>query len=480
MKRFKHKRFCLILILLFGFILSSFTQQTAAAIPAALIPDPDAVALNRAQSLTATEFMYYAFRFSGVSRENAQLFVQRYEALASNLSLHYQRNNINLADPFQKGEAILHFMHENLLRRYAGTGTRLDELFDRGVFNCVSSSVVYYALAMQNNLDVRAIRTRGHVFCAVIIDGKIIDVETTNRFGFNPGEKREVITALGNIGIAYVPPGNYRDRVEISAKELLALVLSNRIGELQRRGDCINAVPIAVDRHAVLGTDASLSGMMDVFINHALHLSNRGDSRSAIIFLSQAASVYEHEVLITTANDLFHNRVVLYFSRNQISQARDFYRAFETNPIINSAIKQNVFNQINQKELYFFVHNNRFGPSRAKILEYYVQNFINKTNKNEFLVFVYGRESIRLLNGNDWVNALNIAQQGVQETERDPRMVKHEEDIKHDIGVVFHGRFVNFYNRGDIANAIAAVQEGLRIVPDSELLHAALERLARQ
>ena len=481
MKRFKNKRFSLVLILFFSLIISSFAQQTATSISAIFTPDPDAVRLNKAGSLTSAEFMYYAFRFSDVNKENTELFLKRYEEIARNLSLHFERNNINPADSYEKGEAILLFLHDNILKRYVEMETRQNELFDRGNFNCVSSSIIYYALAKQNNLDVRAIKTKMHAFCAVIINSKIIDVETTNRFGFDPGEKKEFITAFGNTGFAYVPQSNYRDRHEISAKELLVLILQNKIAEMQRRGNFIDTVPIAVSRNAALGTSDSFTDMINEFKNHAIQLSSRGDSKNAIIFLSEAASVYGYDPVLTdTASKLFNNQIVQHLDRNQTALAMDFYRFFESSPIIIPAMRQDIFTLLIQKELQLFAQNNVFGQSRSKILEYHAQNWINNTDKNNFLLFIYSKEIVRLSNNNEWINALSIARQGVEETEKDSRMVRIEENLKNNIAVVYHNRFATFFNRGDRNSAAAVLEEGLRIVPDSDVLRTAQERLRRQ
>ncbi|MCL2705515.1 MAG: hypothetical protein FWE72_04815 [Spirochaetaceae bacterium] len=471
MKRFKDKRFYLVLILFFGFIISSFTQQTAETIPDTLIPDPTAARLNKTEFLKDTEFIYYAFSFSGLDKENRELYVEKYETLAENLSLYFKENNINLADPYKKGEAILLFLHDNLLKKYVEMETRLDELFNKGVFNCVSSGIMYYALAMNNDLDVRAMRTKDHAFCAVIIDGKIIDVETTNRYGFDPGDKKEFVNSFGNTGFVYTPPSNYKDRHEISFKELLALVLQNRIAELQHKGNFIDTVSISVDRNAALGTKDSFIDMINEFKNYSVQVSNKGDYKNAIIFLSFAASVYDYDHLLTdTASKLFYNQIVRYLDKNQTDLAMNFYLYFETNPIIISSMRQDVLPLIKQKELYIFIQNIDFEESRAKIFEYYDQNFIKSTDKTNYLVFAYSREITRLSNNSDWVGAIEAVQQAIEETEKDSRMIKLEENVKYNIGVMYHNKFANFYNKGDKDSAAAVLEEGLKIVPNSKIL----------
>ena len=484
MKRFKEKRFYLIFIFFFCLIISGFAQQTlqiTGVIPDVFIPDPDAIRLNKAESLTDTEFIYYAFRFSGLNIENTELFVKKYETLTENLSSYFEKNNINLNDSYKKGEVILLFLHDNLLKRYVEMETRLYELFNKGVFNCVSSGIIYYALAMKNNLDVRAIRTKDHAFCAIIIDDKVIDIETTNRHGFDPGDKKEFVDSFGKTGFVYTPPSNYRDRYEISNKELLSLILQNRIAELQHKGNFMDTVSIAVDRNAALGTDDSFKDMINEFKNHSVQLGNKRDYKSAITFLSSAASAYNYDPVLTdTASKLFYNQIVRYLEKNQTDFAMDFYRYFEPDPVIISEMRQDVFKLINQKELQLFIQNNAFELSRTKIFEYYEKDFFNKTDKINYLVFLYSKEITRLSNNNDWNNAIITAHQAIEETEKDSRMVKIEENVKYNIGVMYHNKFANFYNKGDKNNAAAALEEGLEIVPDNKTLLSDLERLKMQ
>ncbi len=479
MKRFKDKRFFLVFILLFGFIISSFGQK-AAPMPALFTPDQDAVELKNKQTLNDKEFIYYAFRFSGLSKENSDLFVRKYEDLAKNLSLYFEKNKINMDDPYKEGETILLFLHDNILKKYVEMETRLDELFNKGVFNCVSSGIIYYALALHNNLDVRAIRTRDHAFCAIIIDGKIVDVETTTKYGFDPGNKKEFKNSFGRTGFVYTPPSNYKDRQEISNKEFLSLILQNRISELQHKGNYTDTIALAVDRNAVLGTASSEQEMINEFKNHSVELSNKGDYKGAVTFLSLSAALYDYNPVLTdTASKLFYNQIVRYLEKNRIDDAMNFYKYFESDKVVTAVMKQDVLNLINQKDVYNFIQKNEFGLSRSKIIEYYGRNLISLKDKNDYLVFVYSREIKRLSDSSSWVNALNVVQKGAEDTENDSRIVKLEENIKYNIGVVYHNKFANLYNNGDKKEAIAVLEEGLKIVPDNKTLLSDMQRVKK-
>jgi hypothetical protein len=95
--------------------------------------------------------------------------------------------------------------------------------------------------------------TRDHAFVMVHINGEDIDVETTNRFGFDPGNRREFHDQFGRLtGFSYVPAQNYRDRQTISQIELVSLIMINRIAEAERTNRFAESVPIAIDRATLL------------------------------------------------------------------------------------------------------------------------------------------------------------------------------------------------------------------------------------
>jgi hypothetical protein len=182
-----------------------------------------------------------------------------------------------------KGEFVLTFMHQKLLKRYAATQTRLDEIFVSGRYNCVSSAVLYMLLASSVGLDVRGVVTKDHAFVTI---NSQIDVETTNRYGFDPGNRKEFHDGFGkSTGFAYVPAHNYRNRAEINRLELVSLIQSNRIVELEKSKRYSDAVVLAVDREALLSgrsnSDATFfpnpeNDVLGRLINYGASLLNAG------------------------------------------------------------------------------------------------------------------------------------------------------------------------------------------------------------
>ncbi|GHV87752.1 hypothetical protein AGMMS50267_01120 [Spirochaetia bacterium] len=207
------------------------------------------------------------------------------------------------ADLRNRGEYVLTFMYEKFMKAYSLNQTRLDEIFTTGRYNCVSSAVLYTILATAVGLDVRGVMTRDHAFATVNTGTESIDVETTNRYGFDPGSRREFHDNFGTAtGFAYVPARNYRDRVSISPLELASLIISNRIAELETRNRYGEAVPLAVNRAALLANrqDPVSSpffadgeqDLLDRLFNYGSSLLKAGKETDALAWVETAAAQY--------------------------------------------------------------------------------------------------------------------------------------------------------------------------------------------
>jgi tetratricopeptide (TPR) repeat protein len=204
-------------------------------------------------------------------------------------------------DRRMRGEYVLSFTHKKFLKGYVENQTRLDEIINTGRYNCVSSAVIYAILAAAVDLDVRGVMTRDHAFATVDTGTEIIDVETTNPYGFDPGSRREFHDAFGKLtGFAYVPSRDYRDRAAISLLELCSLILSNRIADLEKRNRYSEAVPLAVNRAALLANRRNPvsspffqdgeKDLLDRLLNYGASLLNGGRETDALAWAEYAGT----------------------------------------------------------------------------------------------------------------------------------------------------------------------------------------------
>ncbi len=100
-----------------------------------------------------------------------------------------------------KAQALLHFMHRRYFKKGHDDFSSVPGLLDRGEFNCISSTIVYTVVGQRLGLDLRACLVPGHVFAVLTAGGKMIDIETTSAWGFDPdcvtrGVGGRILTAL--------------------------------------------------------------------------------------------------------------------------------------------------------------------------------------------------------------------------------------------------------------------------------------------
>jgi len=320
--------------MIFGF-LPEIRAQNSGAFPR-LTPDPKALEYFRpqaARNYTWRELAEISLWASGdTSASNLRQIENAVILLNSSSALPYT--------PRERAEFILSFLHSSILRTYSLYQTRVDTIFTNGRFNCVSSSVLYMILCKSAGLNTSGVMTREHAFIIVHIDGQDIDVETTNRYGFDPGNRREFHDQFGRLtGFTYVPAQNYRDRQTIGQIELVSLILNNRIAEHERANRFADAVPLAVDRAALLygstlavNEGSSLSShifddprndLVDRLFNYGAYLLRSNREEEALGWAAAAGNSHNarwQEFILAAVN----NRVARYARDRKLVNARNF------------------------------------------------------------------------------------------------------------------------------------------------------------
>jgi tetratricopeptide (TPR) repeat protein len=210
------------------------------------------------------------------------------------------------SDPKTRGEYVLVYMHKNFLKSYSERQTRLDELLRTGRYNCVSSAVFYMILSLSSGLDAGGVMTKDHAFATINTGREIVDVETTNMYGFDPGNRKEFQDSFGKTtGFAYVPVKDYRDRVAINPSELVSLILSNRIAEMELRNGFAEAVSLGINREALLSKNVRIDhnsffedphkDMMTRLFNYGAWLIKTGQDDSALAWAKYAGAAFPDE-----------------------------------------------------------------------------------------------------------------------------------------------------------------------------------------
>jgi len=327
-----------ILLLLLNFQIQTHAQNRAAVFPR-LEPDPKAIEYYRlgrqAGGYTWQQLAEISLWASG---DTAASNLGRITAAAESL-----KNSPELpASGRERAAFVLTFLHRNILRSYSIYQTRVDTVFTNGRFNCVSSAVLYMILCKSLGIEASGVITKDHAFVTVHIGAENIDVETTNAYGFEPGNRTEFHDQFGRLtGFAYVPAQNYRDRKTISQIELVSLILNNRVADHERQNRFAQAVPVAIDRAALifgesLTYDAAADeapslfnnpkkDLMDRLFNYGTMLLRAGREEEGLLWAQAASSRYPdnlrwQEFIYTAVN----NHIARLIRENKITDTRIF------------------------------------------------------------------------------------------------------------------------------------------------------------
>ncbi|GHV03608.1 hypothetical protein FACS189485_07240 [Spirochaetia bacterium] len=388
----------------------------------------------------------------------------------------------------ERGEYVLTFMHKKFLKSYSALQTRIDTIFSNARYNCVSSAVLYLILADAVDLEVKGVMTRDHAFITVYADGDAagIDVETTNPYGFDPGNRRDFHDDFGKLtGFAYVPARNYRDRTTINALELVSLILHNRIADLESRSRYAEAVPLAVNRARLLagrqdGVSSSLfadpeKDLVDRLLNYGVSLTKAGKEDEALRWAALASGKYPdeerwQEFIFTAVN----NRMVKLSRGGRSSEARAFLAANAAllsrenysrldlmaadteltemaNKISRADQAEGILAALDQAET-----EQRLPRDRAKELRNFV---ILKT-----------ASLLSAAPARDWLAAIAWLEVSITRYGPDSRLEQEIRTFQSNRAVDFHNRFAAAFNRKNYDEANSILREGLAEFPDNRQL----------
>ena len=303
-----------------------FMQVIPAEVRTGLVPVTELTPLPLSQQLSTMRepipvetILDASLGFSGASDAAAASAKDR----LSGLLVKFRGEVADVSDQSVLAERALTFLHKNLFASYSVLQTRVDTVLETGIYNCVSSAVLYMILARSVGLSVGGVRTSDHAFCSVLVNGQQLDVETTNPFGFNPGAKKDFTDSFGKLtGYTYVPPGNYRDRRAIGEKELLSLILYNRVSEYMDGRFFRDALQPAVSAFALMGSDDTRQVMTIAFSNYITWLGTRQEFSTAVQFMDAVKASFGGIVnMDEPRREMYHNWVVALLDSRAFSDA---------------------------------------------------------------------------------------------------------------------------------------------------------------
>jgi hypothetical protein len=375
-----------------------------------------------------------ALVFSGAEDEAIKRGISSLDALISDFRLVASDEG----DPVVLAEMALVFMHERVLTRYVEEQTRLDVLLETGVYNCVSSAVLYAVLVRSVDIGVYGVRTEDHAFCAVDVNGRQVDVETTNVYGFNPGEKREFHDAFGSVtGYSYVPANRDPTRRQTGERGLLSLILENLASLATKDRRFADAVPPAVDAFSLARDDDAFEKLTVSISNMVSSLSVQGRFEDAVGFLALVADRHGLEPrLQRLRSDVIHNWIVSVAERGDLDRAISLARGQrEAGNLAESQWKELMVSLIQLQ-------------AQAEARE-------------------------------DYLLALRTIREGIGMLGMDARLLRSERVYQHNFEVEVHNSMATAYNAGKLEEARLILEEALGVMPDSERIKKDLDLVQR-
>jgi tetratricopeptide (TPR) repeat protein len=391
-----------------------------------------------------------------------------------------------------RAEYILKFMHKNILKSYSLYQTKIDVMLSTGRYNCVSSAVLYMILCQSAGIHTDGVMTKDHAFITIPMDGSNIDVETTNAYGFDPGNRKEFHDQFGKLtGFSYVPAQNYRDRQTISQIELISLILNNRIADHERSSQFADSVPVAIDRAALLAGSALTidsirepqgailadprKDLMDRLFNFGAMLLRAGKEEDCLRWAAAASPVYpdekrwqeftmaavnNHLMKLLRANKHADARKFIDGQRQSLSEA-DFDKLDtllidsellgKANQIRAAADGDNVVNAIDQAR-----NSGKIAEKRAvELLTFAVQKTAS---------------SISASPAGNWRAAIQYVEAALSRFGANRELEQALNVYRGNLAADYHNRFAAEWNKKNYTEAERILNEGLGEFPDNRQL----------
>lgn len=460
--------------LLFALILSAASINAQTYTFPRISPDPLILEIkNYSNPLPADIYLIAAIYLSGADDTAVNQSIETVNSLLS----QFQNELSAIHDPYERSRILLQLLHTKLFTSYSELQTKLDVLLSNGVFNCVSSAVLYTYFARMFQLEVKGSATADHAFCSVIINGESIDVETTTVHGFDPGMKVEFTDNFGSTtGYAYVPPGDYTNRFDVDDFYMLSYILQNRIVVLQRNHKYYQSVSLAVDRYFLLKDETSSTEMFLEFQNYISLLNNQKSYEEGIAFIAYIVKNLGNKDFFKEHSDtLVHNLYLQAMNSGDLSLAASYLD--EYGPLISEPLRESLISSMAALEINSLLQNAEYEFAEKIIYEKYESGIISEPEYKQFISILYSNISIIIAANEGNLDAYIYVQEGIALAGKTSFLTKASSVHLQNAVIDIHNKFVVAYNNADYSQAEKIVREGLELFPGNSRLKSDLRKI---
>ena len=436
-------------------------------------------------SLTGTDLIKVGLDFSSCAAETAagQVVMGQYNKLVQEVqSPQYQK-----MEAAERGEAILRLIYRDVLKKYVKLESSIDVMFQKGQYNCVSSTILYVALAKEAGFETVIYKTKDHCFCAIKIEDRLIEVETTNPYGFDPGTKKALPAQKnGRSSWAVIPQKSYQNKIIVSDRVLASLVGGNISTLAMKNNDYRLAVPLSIARYELTRKEETTGAQQVkeefdvVTTNYVFHLQRMGRPKAALEWMDKAISKWEISLIWQDCIDVVvHNSVVQYLNQAQVQEAQGIFEAWEQrlSERAREEVALNLFigsmdagiTNLEPAEALAFLQTMEGDPMASTVKR------AAKLKENR--EYVWQRQIKTLVDQQKYLEAAAVARQGVLSLGTSATLSNLEKQCLNNHAIIVHNSYAALFNQQKYQEALEVVQQGLMEVPGNRTLQSDLKKV---
>lgn len=390
------------------------------------------------ENLSGSDILLFSILFEGedLSAEEFEVFQEYYNDLFGKVRKGRTENEL------ENAELIMKVMYDNVLSNYSRRQTKLSVMFKTGNYNCVSSSLLFLALAKDCGLDARIQETSVHAFITVYTkDGQKFDVETTNPAGVNPGEKKMISqNSSGSKKYTIVPKTYYSNRVEISDRKAVTLPAKNICAELSDKNEFEKGIPLAASVYEFVTKEkAAVRKDYDAICANFAAYANQNRQYEAALKLLRAVMDYygKSDLLVRNYNDIAYNAVAESCNINDFKNAR------------NLLVSYNYY-----------------------LTEKTTQEIIDMIFESEML-----KEIQDLMHQNKFLEAAKLADEALLRQSQNQQFKKAKSNSLYNHGVIVHNQVVPLLNNKEYKEALQILENALKDNPSNQMINDDIKKI---
>lgn len=387
--------------------------------------------------------------------ERGMAALRKFDSLSEAVS----RKSVLSLPEDKRAEEILSLMYEKVLDHYDIKHTTADDALVDGVYNCVSSVILFASCAKICNLETVYYKTEDHAFCAVkvpvyaknsgtggagskIIRYRFVDVETTNPNGFDPGTRKQLESKNGQTRYLVVNKKNYANRVEISEKVLAGLIAGNICSGWIKTGEYFKAIPLGASR---------------------IDLSRKeGDSKGAKFARTEFDILCRNYINSFQTSSDFKNGILFADKVVERWGMTDYFQKYYDSLISNASIDAANKNQFDLSVSYFDENKKNLSkPGYAK--------------KSEMQEYCWLKKVDQVVRKKDFLAAVKMTDEALNEVPKSKKLSQIRAQCFQNYDIEIYNRCVPLINGNKFDEAKKILEEGLRNHPESTLLQKDLK-----